>query len=338
MTHRELHGQRSAFTIIELLVVIAIIGVLIALLIPAIQAARESARATQCRNHLKQIGMATLQFHDSYTAFPPARLQSRGYESYICESTQPSWLVRIMPFLEEASEFERWNVYEPFEYHPRAAREFVPAVYVCPTRRRVDEAIAGAGTVEQVVTYPCGCSGTILVELISGAVGDYAGNHGDFTGGSQGEETDYWLGGNGTGSIISSRGLCRAEVPAGWIDKIRYKHLLDGVSKTFLAGEMHVPSGRLAEVPENGPIYNGVDLPAFARIGGPGIGLARGPDDISVPIIGFGSWHPGVCPFVFADGSVQSIDNTIDTELLRAYCNRADHGDPGDLTQPPGPS
>jgi prepilin-type N-terminal cleavage/methylation domain-containing protein len=332
------HRVRSAaFTLVELLVVIAIVGALIALLLPAVQAARESARATQCRNNLKQIGLATLQFHENYQAYPPARLRSRGYESEICETTQASWLVRILPFLEESSAYARWNIYEPFEYHPRAVREYVPEVYVCPTRRTVHEAVAGAGNVEQVVVYPCGCIGTLSIELISGAVGDYAGNHGDFTGGSKGEDSDYHLGGNGTGAIISSRPLCRDFLPAGWIDKVGLKNLVDGTSKTFLAGEMHVPIGRLAEVPENGPIYNGLDLPAFGRIGGPGIALSRSPDDRSVPIIGFGSWHVGVCPFVFADGSVQPVDNFIDTEVLRQFCNRADGGDPGDPTQPEAP-
>jgi hypothetical protein len=180
--------------------------------------------------------------------------------------------------------------------------------------------------------------GSILIDLLGGAVGDYAGNHGDFTGGAKGEPTDYYLGGNGTGVIISSRGLCTETFPIGWIDRIRHKHLTDGASKTFLAGEMHVPQGRLAEVPENGPLYNGRDLPAFARIGGPGISLARGPDDRSVPTIGFGSWHPGICPLVFGDGSVHSIDNFVDTLVLKAYCNRADGGDPGDLTQPDAPA
>lgn len=339
-------GRLSAFTLVELLVVIAIIGVLIALLIPAVQSARESARLAQCSNHLKQIGLATLQFHDTYEAYPPARLQSRGYDEMICESTQPSWLVRILPFLEEASEYEQWRIYERFESHPRTVREFVPAVYVCPTRRNVQEAVIESGTVEQVVTYPCGCGGMVFIDLIGGAVGDYAGNHGDFTGGSKGDVTDYWLGGNGTGVLISSRAICRyprsfskvPPVPAGWIDKIRHKDVLDGVSKTFLAGEMHVPFGRLAEVPENGPIYNGMDLPAFARIGGPGIGLAHGPSDLSIPIIGFGSWHPGVCPFVRADGSVQSVENTLDTQVLRQNCNREDGGDPGDATQPDAPN
>jgi hypothetical protein len=113
-------------------------------------------------------------------------------------------------------------------------------------------------------------------------------------------------------------------LPAGWIDKVRHKDLLDGASKTFLVGEMHVPIGRVAQVPENGPIYNGLDLPAFARIGGPGVPLARGPNDTDVPIIGFGSWHSGTCPFVLADGSVQLVDNYTDTEILRSYCRRFD--------------
>ena len=112
--------RRSAFTLVELLVVIAIIGILIALLLPAIQSAREASRAAQCKNHLKQIGLATLQFENSRNSFPPARLKSRGTSSFVCETTQPSWLVRILPFLEEADQYARWNVYDSFESHPVA--------------------------------------------------------------------------------------------------------------------------------------------------------------------------------------------------------------------------
>jgi prepilin-type N-terminal cleavage/methylation domain-containing protein len=314
--------HRIAFTLIELLVVIAIIGTLIALLLPAVQSAREASRLTQCKSHLKQIGMATLQFESAQRAFPPARLKSRGWDQPICESTQPSWLVRILPFLEENVQYARWNINEPYENHADEVREFIPTVYICPTRRSKTEAVIGSGTFTKFVTYPCGCGGNEMVQLFGGAVGDYAGNHGDYTGGADGSDTDYFLGGNGTGVIISSRAMCRANVPSGWLDKIRHKDILDGASKTFLAGEMHVPLGRLAQVPENGPIYNGLDLPAFARIGAPGIPLARSADDTTMPIIGFGSWHPGICPFVLADGSVDSVDNFIDTEVLREYCNR----------------
>ena len=326
MIQRKHSGPRlsRAFTIVELLVVIAIIGTLVALLLPAIQSAREAARAAQCKNHLKQIGLATLQFNDTNKAFPPARLKSRGYSSYICETTQPSWLVRILPYLEESNQYALWKVNNTFESHAAEVREFIPAIYICPTRRSISEAAISSSTVTNAVTYPCGCGGNETVQLTGGAVGDYAGNHGDFSGGADGSDTDYYLGGNGTGVIVSSRPLCRDTAPAGWIDKIRHKDLTDGATKTVLAGEMHVPQGRLAQVPENGPIYNGQDLPAFARVGGPGVPLARNPTDTYMPIIGFGSWHPGRCPFVFADGSVDSIDNFVDTQVLRSYCRRND--------------
>jgi prepilin-type processing-associated H-X9-DG protein len=317
-----------------LLAVIAIIAALVAILLPAVQAAREAARATQCKDHLKQIGLATLHFHDSNLAFPPARLKSRGMAAPICETTQPSWLVRILPYIEEAAEAARWDLNSPFENHPDGAREFVPPLYVCPTRRSPAEALIASGTATKSVVYPCGCGGNEVVRLFGGAVGDYAGNHGDYTGGSSGSESDYFLGGNGTGVIISSRPACRDFAPVSWIDRIRHKDLTDGATKTCLAGEMHVPLGRLAQVPENGPLYNGQDLPAFARIGGPGIPLARTPDDTYMPIIGFGSWHPGYCPFVFADGSVHSIEVSIDTTVLQSYCRRADGDGPVTLPEP----
>jgi prepilin-type processing-associated H-X9-DG protein len=265
-----------------------------------------------------------MQFEGTNKAFPPARLKSRGYANEICETTQPSWLIRILSYLEETDQYARWDLNGRFEDHQPDVREFVASVYICPTRRQASEAVIESGLVTVPVTYPCGCGGMQTVELFSGAVGDYAGNHGDYTGAPDGSDTDYYLGGNGTGVIISSRPLCHAKRPAGWVDKIRHKDLLDGASKTFLAGEMHIPMGRLAQVPENGPMYNGLDLPAFARIGGQGVPLARSPDDSEVPIIGFGSWHPGVCPFVFADGSVQFIDNFVDTQVLRSYCRRCD--------------
>ena len=85
MTRTSRQLRLAAFTIVELLVVIAIIGMLIALLLPAIQSAREAARSAQCKNNLKQIGLATLQFNETYKAFPPARLKSRGVQPVICE-------------------------------------------------------------------------------------------------------------------------------------------------------------------------------------------------------------------------------------------------------------
>lgn len=318
-----------AFTLVELLTVIAIIGVLVALLLPAIQASREAARLTQCANHLKQIGLATLQFHDAVQAFPPARLRNREWDwsedGQTCDSTQPSWLARILPYIEQSAASSKWDVYGRFEDHDAALREFAPEIYRCPSRRAgTADSVIPSQTIERYVTYPCGCGGTEVVDLVGGAVGDYAGNHGDFTGGSYGMLTDYFRGGNGTGVIISGRPVCRFDRPADWADKIRHRHLVDGASNTFVAGEMHVPIDRLAQVPENGPLYNGKDLTAFARIGGPSVPLARGPEDTVSGSMGFGSWHPGICPFVFADGSVRAIENLIDTVVLRAFTHRSD--------------
>ena len=318
-----LRSSRGAFTLVELLVVMAIIGLMVGVLLPAVQSARESARLTQCVSNLRQIGLATLQHHDAVEAFPPARLRARNdFDSAACESTQPSWLVRLLPYLEESSAASRWDPHAPFESHDAAVREYVPSVYVCPTRRRVEEAVLPTGEYEETVFFPCGCSATEMVELSGGAVGDYAANHGDDTGGTYAEELSYWRGGNGTGTIISSRPLCRDGKPAGWIDRIRIKDILDGTSHTALAGEMHVPFDRLTQPPENGPMYNGKDLPAFARIAAWGVGLARGGDDDTVPAVGFGSWHPGVCPFAMADGAVRLVGVDVESETLRSMCRR----------------
>ncbi len=91
--------RSAAFTLIELLVVIAIIGVLIALLLPAVQKVRESANRTVCQNNLKQIGLALRQYHDLYRAFPPANVSSPAH----------NWAAFILPYLEQESLAKKYN-------------------------------------------------------------------------------------------------------------------------------------------------------------------------------------------------------------------------------------
>ena len=108
-------SHRNGFTIIELLVVITIIGILIALLLPAVQQARGAARKTQCSNNLKQRGLATHSFHDANGAFPPARLVlnvsrsgTNDFGTYV-GMDEPTWLVRMLPYLEQSPFNAQWD-------------------------------------------------------------------------------------------------------------------------------------------------------------------------------------------------------------------------------------
>jgi prepilin-type N-terminal cleavage/methylation domain-containing protein len=107
---------RRAFTLIELLVVIAIIAVLIALLLPAVQQAREAARRTQCRNNLKQIGIALHNYHDRSGVFPPALIASGRYNSQAFYNGPPAFpvlnttgWVLLLPYLDQAALYDKYN-------------------------------------------------------------------------------------------------------------------------------------------------------------------------------------------------------------------------------------
>jgi len=101
--------KRKAFTLIELLVVIAIIAILIALLLPAVQQAREAARRTQCKNNLKQMGLALHNYHDVYDRFPNASMAADtpqpGCSGWVL-SRGWSWRVAILPYVEQANLYQ----------------------------------------------------------------------------------------------------------------------------------------------------------------------------------------------------------------------------------------
>src|SRR5436309_4556949 len=104
MEHGNPEVTRRAFTLVELLVVIAIIGVLVALLLPAVQAAREAARRMQCSNNLKQIGLALQNYHDVFNSLPygaRARFVQTSSKIPAGQGWGPSWLMAILPFAEQ---------------------------------------------------------------------------------------------------------------------------------------------------------------------------------------------------------------------------------------------
>ncbi|MCL4204995.1 MAG: DUF1559 domain-containing protein [Pirellulaceae bacterium] len=107
--------RRSAFTLVELLVVIAIIGILVALLLPAVQAAREAARRTQCTNNLKQLGVALHNYHDTHRKFPPSGIHNRDGHGASATSSSwgPSWLVMLLPFFEQEGLYNQYDFVLP---------------------------------------------------------------------------------------------------------------------------------------------------------------------------------------------------------------------------------
>ena len=329
-------SSRSGFTLIELLVVIAIVAVLVALLVPAVQHAREAARLTQCRNNLKQLALATSNFEQTHGAFPPARIQPRPDETdprHQCGGNEPTWLVRIMPHIDAKDLWEQWDLYQPFVDHEETTRNANLPVFVCPTRRSSDAVgtreFSTSGTTS-VITFPCGCTTTVTTAgsttNVSGAVSDYAGNHGDLSPGSAGLPDDLWFGGNGSGVLISSRARCRDGQAYDWEDKVRMRDIRDGASNTALIGELHVShEQQLGKFPQNSPSYDGDFFSSASRLGGPGLPLARGyGDNDPNSALMFGSWHAGICQFALCDGSVRGVNPSISTLLLGELLNRDD--------------
>ncbi|MFN9984989.1 MAG: DUF1559 domain-containing protein [Pirellula sp.] len=322
--------RRAAFTLVELLVVIAIIGVMVGLLLPAVQAARESARAMSCKNNLHQISLAVEMFVNANSCYPPARYQPRPGDppSLSCGGSETTWLVRIMPYAEAKNVEQMWDYSVPDANHPEDVRVRTLPMYCCPSRRSAGDAkgqgnLVNGGTTW--ITLPCGCKYPIGGGgTASGAVGDYGANHGDLSPGSSGLPTDFNYGGNGTGIIISSRANCMNGVPVGWQDRISQRHVLDGLSNTMLVGEMHVPIGKLGQSPQDAFIFNGDNLYNMARIGGPTVPIATDLRGEGNDLVRWGSWHGGYCHFAVADGSVRAINANIDTDTLGRLCNRGD--------------
>jgi prepilin-type N-terminal cleavage/methylation domain-containing protein/prepilin-type processing-associated H-X9-DG protein len=319
-------GERTGFTLVELLVVIAIIGVLVALLLPAVQAARESSRRMQCANHLKQITLASHNFENTYKGLPPLRLADNW----------PTWAAMILPYVEQSNILTLWDIKKRyFQQTPEALQQNLP-FYICPSRRSRPR-VFSIGDVRTAQTafpetpgglsdYAAAC-GTQYTNY-DGAIVECIRNGGPTvlrnarTGGIE-QDT----GGNSSLDTIVEQ----------WQVRVRVAEITDGTSNTILVGEKHIRVTVLHGRSEDRSVFNGdLETGPVSREAGltwdsngnpvPGSErpLAKNPRDAFLPSNVFGSYHPGVCQFGFVDGSVRPLAINVDNETLARIASRAD--------------
>ena len=293
---------RRGFTLVELLVVIAIIGILVALLLPAIQMARESARRSSCSNNMKQIGLGLHMYHDTFGRLP-AGWMARDPDGHRAEDWlgQPGWgwAAAILPYVEQGAISEGFIHYElPItEHENEKARETIIKLYRCPSDIGDDTFVLEACDLHDHDTLaPNGHEHDEYVLATANYVGVF-GIH---------DPHDVYEGGQrADGTFIHNR-------------QFGFRDFLDGTTETLIVGER---SSKLSYSTWVGSIHDGEHSPA--RV----VGVSKFPpnSDYSeeAAVHNFSSLHPAGTQFVAADGSVKLIAESIDSRVYHALCTRA---------------
>ncbi|ASV74065.1 hypothetical protein THTE_1463 [Thermogutta terrifontis] len=290
-------SHRKAFTLVELLVVIAIIGILIALLLPAVQAAREAARRSQCTNNLKQIALGLLNYHQTHNRFPPP-----GFSS-----NQASWLVVLLPFIEQKPLFDQFN-FKQGNYLDadkiRVAATAIP-IYFCPSS--TEETDRRSGYASEV--YPPGSSTRVYTAHYFGVLGPNGTNN------YLNPPAAYKC----NGLTETFGGYCSQGAffyPSG----VDIASVRDGSSNTLFVGEIAWPDM---------PYYRAYTRGYFTDNRGTLLLFTK---NVQYPInsrntttwnnTSFGSLHPGGVHFALVDGSVRFVTQYIEQNVYMALASR----------------
>jgi prepilin-type N-terminal cleavage/methylation domain-containing protein len=308
-------ARPSGFTLIELLVVIAIIAILIALLLPAVQQAREAARRTQCKNNMKQIGLALHNYESTSSCFPSG--------SNSPWDRVPNWRLHIFPYLEQANLYARMDFNVSFNgnvstVNTTALTDNKIATYMCPS--------------SPLETNPTNAVGTTYNNNLRTQVPMYVGISGstpDVAARTVGSASNY-------GGFYTNNGMLLHN------QQTRIRDAVDGTSNVMMVAEQ---SGRVGTrdvrsgyyggytgttfgAPVSASVPNGADSWSTGltsvqyRINSPT--LAAGSDDPWDPNTIINSFHVGGIHGLMGDGSVRFISENIDMTLLRNICSRED--------------
>jgi prepilin-type N-terminal cleavage/methylation domain-containing protein len=317
----------GGFTLVELLVVIAIIGILVALLLPAIQSAREAARRTQCLNNCRQLGLAIHNYHDSKKELPPSRIKD-GYFT---------WAGLILPHIESNTIAALADLTATFAAQPDAVKKTTVDMFLCPSRAREQKLNYISGEIIPGVLHRT--TGAVQTgagpEANRGIQGDYACISSTFRSGDGTFDGDF------DGAIILPYALDGNKFKS----RTSFKNITDGLSKTFMVGEnsywmasrtsiydgLNNPGAILglgsvervkAALPDGGRGANFTKREGGSVAQGqneyPGTGCETG----AGCNVWFGSDHSSVINVTLCDGSGRAISKTTDLAIIETYVTR----------------
>ncbi len=311
-----------AFTLVELLVVIAVIGVLVAMLLPAIQSAREAARRNSCSNNLKQLGLALNQYVDGKRSYPPG-------QNTTCNSCDPwAWSAVILPFMELSELYSLIS----FRYQPNDQNFSLPAtgtlipVYLCPsTGGIVDPSRDDSNRLTNYYGQSASKAGLKM------ACSDYAG--------IEGPNNSNTNPATGAAYPTNLGVLLKSTMPAGVISMapvVQPREITDGLSNTIIVAEMagrgfNAKSSKLKISGTWADGYNTANVKlAFSGPPGP---VTFGPGKLPDSTV-YSSWcpafasdelisyHPNGGNVLMCDGSVHFVSQDVDPSILWALCSR----------------